>query len=126
MSGLSLSRPERKQRCEVTDHRVVKRPWGHYDSVDNGDRFQVKRLVGLPGQPVPPQMRAAVKSDRVPAETVLVLSDNLRQGLDSRVWGPYPAGGVVGVVLFPPWLDSGIAIRRTRGSRLGSSRSSPW
>ncbi|HEX4815098.1 MAG TPA: S26 family signal peptidase [Nonomuraea sp.] len=62
--------------------------------------LQVKRLVGLPGQPVPPPLRTAVRSDRVPAGTVLVLSDNLRQGLDSRVWGPYPAGGVVGVVLF--------------------------
>ncbi|MGP4100133.1 S26 family signal peptidase [Nonomuraea sp. KM90] len=69
--------------------------------------LQVKRLVGLPGQPVPPRMRAAVKSDRVPAGTVLVLSDNLRHGLDSRVWGPYPAGGVVGVVLFGQWFDSG-------------------
>ncbi len=25
------------------------RPWGSYDSIDNGDRFQVKRLVVKPG-----------------------------------------------------------------------------
>src|SRR6476659_3024299 len=39
---------EQKQRREVTEHRVVTRPWGHYDSVDRGERFQVKRLVVKP------------------------------------------------------------------------------
>jgi mannose-1-phosphate guanylyltransferase/mannose-6-phosphate isomerase len=32
-------------RYETSLHREVFRPWGSYDSVDNGDRFQVKRLV---------------------------------------------------------------------------------
>jgi len=40
-----VQRLEREQRREVIEHRVVKRPWGHYDSVDLGERFQVKRLV---------------------------------------------------------------------------------
>src|ERR1043166_8200989 len=30
--------------AEATDPRRVSRPWGHYESVDAGDRFQVKRL----------------------------------------------------------------------------------
>ncbi len=30
-------------------HRRVARPWGWYDSVDAGDRFQVKRIVVKPG-----------------------------------------------------------------------------
>jgi mannose-1-phosphate guanylyltransferase/mannose-6-phosphate isomerase len=34
---------------EATDHRRVYRPWGHYESVDSGARFQVKRLVVAPG-----------------------------------------------------------------------------
>jgi mannose-1-phosphate guanylyltransferase/mannose-6-phosphate isomerase len=34
---------------EATDHRRVYRPWGHYESVDSGERFQVKRLVVAPG-----------------------------------------------------------------------------
>ena len=34
---------------EATDHRRVHRPWGHYDGVDHGDRFQVKRIVVVPG-----------------------------------------------------------------------------
>jgi mannose-1-phosphate guanylyltransferase / mannose-6-phosphate isomerase len=36
-------------RSEATDHRRVYRPWGHYESVDSGERFQVKRLVVAPG-----------------------------------------------------------------------------
>ncbi|MGA0027760.1 MAG: mannose-1-phosphate guanylyltransferase/mannose-6-phosphate isomerase [Steroidobacteraceae bacterium] len=36
-------------RGEVSLHREVFRPWGSYDSVDAGQRFQVKRLVVKPG-----------------------------------------------------------------------------
>jgi len=36
-------------RSETSLHREVFRPWGSYDSVDNGDRFQVKRLMVHPG-----------------------------------------------------------------------------
>src|SRR6266545_2092490 len=36
-------------RGEVREHRRVHRPWGSYDSVDGGDRFQVKRIVVAPG-----------------------------------------------------------------------------
>ena len=32
-------------RPEATDHRRVHRPWGYYDSLDAGERFQVKRIV---------------------------------------------------------------------------------
>jgi mannose-1-phosphate guanylyltransferase/mannose-6-phosphate isomerase len=36
-------------RYETSLHREVFRPWGSYDSIDNGERFQVKRLVVKPG-----------------------------------------------------------------------------
>jgi mannose-1-phosphate guanylyltransferase/mannose-6-phosphate isomerase len=36
-------------RPEATDHRRVHRPWGFYDSIDSGERFQVKRIVVQPG-----------------------------------------------------------------------------
>ena len=35
--------------AEATEHRVVNRPWGRYDCVDRGDRFQVKRVTVDPG-----------------------------------------------------------------------------
>ncbi|WP_080745152.1 mannose-1-phosphate guanylyltransferase/mannose-6-phosphate isomerase [Cupriavidus necator] len=34
---------------EAEDHRKVRRPWGFYDSIDHGERFQVKRIVVAPG-----------------------------------------------------------------------------
>ena len=36
-------------RAEGTVHRKVFRPWGSYDGVDVGERFQVKRIVVKPG-----------------------------------------------------------------------------
>ncbi len=40
---------KKQGRYEHTVHRQVFRPWGSYDSIDAGDRFQVKRLVVNPG-----------------------------------------------------------------------------
>jgi mannose-1-phosphate guanylyltransferase/mannose-6-phosphate isomerase len=37
------------KRSEATVHRRVHRPWGYYESIDAGDRFQVKRIVVVPG-----------------------------------------------------------------------------
>jgi mannose-1-phosphate guanylyltransferase/mannose-6-phosphate isomerase len=36
-------------RAESSIHRKVFRPWGWYDGVDAGERFQVKRIVVKPG-----------------------------------------------------------------------------
>ncbi|GAB2555799.1 mannose-1-phosphate guanylyltransferase/mannose-6-phosphate isomerase [Rhodanobacter koreensis] len=36
-------------RSEHSLHRVVHRPWGSYDSLEAGSRFQVKRIVVKPG-----------------------------------------------------------------------------
>ncbi|WP_108470426.1 mannose-1-phosphate guanylyltransferase/mannose-6-phosphate isomerase [Rhodanobacter thiooxydans] len=36
-------------RSEHSLHRVVYRPWGSYDSLEEGQRFQVKRIVVKPG-----------------------------------------------------------------------------
>lgn len=36
-------------RSEHVFHRKVYRPWGNYDSIDMGERFQVKRIVVKPG-----------------------------------------------------------------------------
>lgn len=36
-------------RSEAQVHKKAYRPWGHYDSVDSGDRHQTKRIVVKPG-----------------------------------------------------------------------------
>jgi mannose-1-phosphate guanylyltransferase/mannose-6-phosphate isomerase len=38
-----------EKRPEATDHKRVHRPWGYYESIDMGERFQVKRIVVIPG-----------------------------------------------------------------------------
>jgi len=37
------------KRSEASEHRRGHRPWGYYDSIDRGERFQVKRIVVHPG-----------------------------------------------------------------------------
>ena len=44
------------QRTEVENHRVCYRPWGYYDSIDKGERFQVKRITVNPGASLSLQM----------------------------------------------------------------------
>ncbi|MFZ6658583.1 mannose-1-phosphate guanylyltransferase/mannose-6-phosphate isomerase [Undibacterium sp. TJN19] len=41
---------------QTDNHRKVYRPWGHYDSVDSGEHFQVKRIVVKPGGRLSMQM----------------------------------------------------------------------
>ncbi len=44
------------QRSESVSHKKVYRPWGWYDSIDAGARFQVKRIVVNPGASLSLQM----------------------------------------------------------------------
>ncbi|HDR8988604.1 mannose-1-phosphate guanylyltransferase/mannose-6-phosphate isomerase [Burkholderia vietnamiensis] len=43
-------------RHETVTHRRVARPWGSYERIDAGDRFQVKRIVVAPGAQLSLQM----------------------------------------------------------------------
>jgi mannose-1-phosphate guanylyltransferase len=43
-------------RTEHHQHRQVYRPWGIYDSIDNGERYQVKRITVKPGAKLSVQM----------------------------------------------------------------------
>ena len=45
-----------EKRPEFEFHREVFRPWGSYDSIDNGKRFQVKRISVKPGEKLSVQM----------------------------------------------------------------------
>ena len=53
---LLVSRLKELGRGEPSLHREVFRPWGSYDSVDAGERFQVKRLTVKPGASMSLQM----------------------------------------------------------------------
>ena len=43
-------------RDEHLSHRCVYRPWGHFDSIDMGERYQVKRIFVNPGETLSLQM----------------------------------------------------------------------
>jgi mannose-1-phosphate guanylyltransferase / mannose-6-phosphate isomerase len=43
-------------RKESVTHRKVQRPWGSYEGIDEGDRFQVKRIIVSPGSQLSLQM----------------------------------------------------------------------
>jgi mannose-1-phosphate guanylyltransferase/mannose-6-phosphate isomerase len=51
-----VSQLELQQREEKNLHRKVARPWGWYDSVDEGERFKVKRILVNPGASLSLQM----------------------------------------------------------------------
>jgi len=45
-----------RSRPELESNREVYRPWGKYDSIDKGDRYQVKRITVNPGAKLSVQM----------------------------------------------------------------------
>ena len=51
-----VSQLKEQKRPEYEFHREVYRPWGKYDSIDNGERFQVKRITVKPGEKLSVQM----------------------------------------------------------------------
>ncbi len=51
-----VDRLKREGRPESELHRKVFRPWGWYDGIDSGKRFQVKRIVVKPGAALSLQM----------------------------------------------------------------------
>ena len=53
---LIVQQLKKDSRPEWKLHREVYRPWGNYDSIDHGDRFQVKRITVKPGAKLSVQM----------------------------------------------------------------------
>ena len=51
-----VARLKAEGRSLTQSHRKVYRPWGWYDSIDEGERFQVKRIVVNPGAKLSLQM----------------------------------------------------------------------
>jgi mannose-1-phosphate guanylyltransferase len=69
-----------KQRSESIIHREVYRPWGKYDSVDNGERFQVKRITVNPGA------KLSVQMHHHRAEHWIVVSGTAKITLDDKTF----------------------------------------
>ena len=54
--GALVSNLKAAGRAECLTHRKVLRPWGSYDGIESGERFQVKRIVVEPGASLSLQM----------------------------------------------------------------------
>ncbi len=65
---------------QATEHRHAARPWGTYDSIDQGDRFQVKRIVVKPGG------RLSLQKHYHRAEHWIVVSGTARVTCDERTF----------------------------------------
>jgi mannose-1-phosphate guanylyltransferase/mannose-1-phosphate guanylyltransferase/mannose-6-phosphate isomerase len=51
-----VDRMKAENRCEHLIHKQVYRPWGWYEGIDDGERFQVKRIMVKPGEKLSLQM----------------------------------------------------------------------
>ena len=51
-----VERMKAEKRCEHLVHKQVFRPWGWYEGIDEGERFQVKRIMVKPGEKLSLQM----------------------------------------------------------------------
>lgn len=75
-----VARLKAEQRSAAVLHREVHRPWGSYDSVDVGARFQVKRIKVKPGA------RLSLQSHTQRAEHWIVVSGTARVTRDNDVF----------------------------------------
>ena len=71
---------ERSGRELHTTHRKVYRPWGSYEGIDNGDKFQVKHITVNPGAKLSLQMH------HKRAEHWIVVSGTARVTCDDKVF----------------------------------------
>ena len=73
-----VERLKSEGRSEYQLHREVYRPWGKYDSIDNGERYQVKRISVKPGN------KLSVQMHHHRAEHWIVVSGTAKVGRDDE------------------------------------------
>ncbi|CAK0782104.1 mannose-1-phosphate guanylyltransferase [Gammaproteobacteria bacterium] len=71
---------QREGRSESRTHRCVHRPWGNFEPIDQGHRYQVKRLTVNPGEALSLQMH------HHRAEHWVVVSGTARVTCEDRVF----------------------------------------
>lgn len=75
-----VSELKQKHRKEHESHRKVHRPWGKYDSIDTGNRFQVKHITVDPGQ------KLSVQKHHHRAEHWIVVSGTAKITINEDTW----------------------------------------
>jgi len=67
-------------RPELSDHKIVFRPWGSYQGIDAGDGFQVKHIMVKPGG------RLSLQSHKKRAEHWVVVQGTAQVTCDEKVF----------------------------------------
>ena len=75
-----VERLDSQARSEHVSHTRVYRPWGYYETIDTGERFQVKRIMVKPGEALSLQMH------HKRAEHWVVVSGRARVTRDDQVY----------------------------------------
>ncbi len=73
-----VSELKEQQRKEHDVHREVHRPWGKFDAIDEGDRYQVKHLTVQPGK------RLSVQMHHHRAEHWIIVSGTAKVTIDKK------------------------------------------
>jgi mannose-1-phosphate guanylyltransferase/mannose-6-phosphate isomerase len=71
---------KRTNRSELTEHKVVFRPWGSYQGIDEGEGYQVKQIVVKPGG------RLSLQSHAQRAEHWVVVQGVARVTCDENIF----------------------------------------
>ncbi|WP_433334613.1 S26 family signal peptidase [Spirillospora sp. CA-294931] len=66
---------------------------------EGGHEWLIKRLAARPGDPVPHDRVPEITDARVPRGSLIVLGDNAARSRDSRAFGYYEAGSVLGAAV---------------------------
>ncbi|AXG78395.1 S26 family signal peptidase [Streptomyces paludis] len=79
---------------------VVEPPAGSWAPDESpGNPWMIKRVLGLPGDPVPHYDRGETLEGTVPPGMLFLLGDNTKVSLDSRQMGFFSTGQMLGTVL---------------------------
>jgi len=74
-----VDRLKTENRREAGEHKRIFRPWGYYQSIDGGQRYQVKRIVVKPGE------RLSLQKHFHRAEHWIVVRGTAEVGRDEEV-----------------------------------------
>ena len=70
---------KKQKRSEYLQHREVYRPWGKYDSIDEGERYKVKRVTVKPGE------RLSLQLHHHRAEHWIIVAGTAKVTLDEKI-----------------------------------------
>ena len=90
-----VKRLQTEDRSECSTHRQVMRPWGSYDAIGHGPRFQVKRITVKPGAKLSLQMHHHRAEHWIVVSGTARVVDGEREYLLTENQGTYIGVGVV-------------------------------